>query len=130
MAKQKLGKYIVPAGRILWPHEEKTAQSLVRYGHIIEFIPEIDRDHEGTPDAYIDDEPWEFKAPKGHTLDVVGRNLRRASRKADSIVFDSRRMKKIPDKAISRELSTQLHFIAKIRRIKFVDRSGNVVDIT
>jgi len=70
-----------------------------------------------------------MKAPKGSRLATIAKNLRRGSHQPDKIIFDSRRMKNIPDRIIEQELSRQLRYIAKITKIKFVNRHGAVIDI-
>jgi len=62
-------------------------------------------------------------------MKLVQRNLREAVGQSDSVVFDSRRIHRIPDKAIARELAARLPHIKGLRRIKFVNRNGDVVDI-
>jgi hypothetical protein len=128
MSKQ-LGKYIVPVGANVWRHEELTAKALIQYGHVVEFIVESKRKGENTADCYIDGEKREMKAPKGGTLKSVERNLKRGRWQSDKIVFDSRRMKKVPDKAIERELRQRIKEISNLSRIKFVNRHGKIVDI-
>jgi hypothetical protein len=56
-------------------------------------------------------------------------NLKKASKQSPNIVFDSRRMKKVPDNVILRELTVQLHKSKTVRRILFVSRHGIVVDV-
>jgi hypothetical protein len=102
---------------------------LALQGQVVEFIPKSNRHGESSPDVKIDSEKWEMKSPKGRKLTLVEKNLRRGSKQSDKIIFDSRRIKRLPDKAIMRELSAQLKFIAKIKKIKFVGRQGQVVDI-
>lgn len=105
---KKIGKYIVPDGANVWPHEVLTAKALIRYGHVVEFIVESKRKGESIPDVLIDGEKWEMKAPRGATLKSVERNLKRGRWQSDKIVFDSRRMKKVPDEAIERELRRKI----------------------
>lgn len=80
-------------------------------------------------DCYLNNELWEMKAPKGATLDVVDRNLRRAAKKSRNVIFDSRRVKNIPDAAIERELKARLATITKVDKIKFITRHAKVIDI-
>jgi len=54
--RKKNGKYIVPNGANIWPHEEATAKVLIRYGHIVEFITKSNYNKIRTVDVYIDDE--------------------------------------------------------------------------
>ena len=45
-----------------------------------------------------------MKAPKASNMKVVEKNLRKATDQSPYVIFDSRRMKGIPDHAIEREL--------------------------
>jgi hypothetical protein len=123
------GKIIIPRGVDVWPHELKTAQALVAVGHTVEFIKKSNREGEHSADIFLNGSKWEFKAPKSALMDCVERNLKKAVNQSDKIVFDSRRIKRIPDKAIMRELSHQLYKSAGISRIIFVNRHGIVIDI-
>jgi len=125
----KKGRIIIPDGVNIWPHEHKTAKALIRYGHVVEFIRRSTRLRETSADAYLDGEKWEMKSPTADHIKAIKRNLKDARWQSDKVVFDSRRMKRVPDKAIERELSTQLSGIKEVRRIKFVNRHGEVVDI-
>jgi hypothetical protein len=123
------GKIIIPSGVNVWPHELKTAQALAAIGLTVEFIRKSERERECSADAFIDGVKFEMKAPTSSKLSAVQDNLKKASKQSPNIVFDSRRMKKVPDKAIERELSIQLHKSKAIKRILFVNRHGIVVDV-
>jgi len=84
---------------------------------------------ETTADAYIDGDKWEFKAPRSGKKSAIEDNLKKAARQSNRVVFDSRRMKRIPDKAIAQELRTCLRKNKVLCAVKFVDRHGEVVDI-
>ncbi|MDR1300814.1 MAG: hypothetical protein LBK50_03865 [Candidatus Nomurabacteria bacterium] len=129
MTRKSIGKITIIGGANVWPHEMLSAKVLIHAGYSVEFIPESKRRGEKKADCYLDGELWEMKAPNGATLDVVERNLRRAAKKANNVIFDSRRVKKIPDVAIARELSTQLKCIKKINKIKFINRQSEVLDM-
>lgn len=127
--KSKLGTIIISDDANVWPHEIKSAKALIKYGHNVEFIPESKKQGEKRADCYLDNVLWEMKAPRGATIDVVERNLRRAAKKSRNVIFDSRRIKQIPDTAIERELAHKLNVIAKIDKIKFINRHSNIIDI-
>ncbi len=127
--KSKIGTITIRDDANVWPHEMKSAKTLTKNGHNIEFLPVSKREGEKRADCYLDNVLWEMKAPKGATLDVVERNLRRAAKKSRNVIFDSRRIKKIPDIAIKRELSVQLNSIKKIDSIKFINRHAKIFDI-
>jgi hypothetical protein len=127
--QKRIGKIIKPADANIRPWEEATAQSLALVGYDVEFIRKSNRDRETSADAYVNSEKWEFKAPNGHKMGLVERNLRNAVLQSDSVVFDSRRVNYIPDKALARELSAQFGRIKNLRRLKFINRHGEVIDI-
>jgi hypothetical protein len=128
MPKQA-GKIIIPGDVNVWPHELKTAQALAATGRIVEFIRKSERNREHSADVFIDSVKWELKAPTGGAMKVVERNLKKARWQSENVVFDSRRMKKIPDAAIQRELSKWLREFKEIKQILFVNRHGVVVEV-
>ena len=123
------GLIIIPDGANVWPHELKTARALADAGHTVEFIAASRQHNVSTADVVMDGLTWEMKAPTGGRLSSVEKNLRRGSKQAANIIFDSRRMKHVPDRAIIGELSKLLQFIRKIKCIKFVNRHGEIIDI-
>ena len=128
MINRKMGKVIKFSGLNVWPHEMWEADILAAHGHIVEFIPISNNEYETTPDVLIDGEKWEIKSPQG-SLKSVERNLKKARWQSDSILFVSKRMKQIPDKAIERELRKWSNEINNIRRVKFINRRSKIVDI-
>ena len=123
------GKIIIPAGVNVWPHELETAKSLANSGHTVEFKKKVEGYKVHSANAYIDGDLWEFKAPKSCKLDAVERNLRRAKKQSDRIVFDSVRMKKIPDSAIEREIKSKAPLISSIREVRLINRKRECIDI-
>ena len=125
----KSGKIIIPAGVNVWPHELETAKALANHGHKVEFKKKSEGYKVHSADAYVDGKLWEFKAPDGSKLSTVEKNLRRAKNQSDRIVFDSARMKKIPDVAIQREILAKAPLISGISEIIFVNRKRECIDI-
>jgi hypothetical protein len=125
--KRKIGKLTIHDNANVWPHEEKTGRALTKVGHEIDFYPASNTRR--SADAFVDGAQWEFKAPTGANLEVVERNLKKGKHQASLIVFDSRRMKKVPDNAIERELRSRLIKTKPLQAIKFVNRHGEVIDI-
>jgi hypothetical protein len=120
-------KITIPVGANVWPHEMRTAQALASAGYTVEFIRRSERDRNHSADAYLNGVKFEFKAPTGSAMKVVERNLKKARWQSADIVFDSRRMKNVPDAAIQRELSKWLHEFKEIHRVLFVNRHGIVI---
>lgn len=127
---KKTGKIIIPYGVDVWPHELESAKVLIQYGCIVEFLKAADRKGKQTADCLIDGVTWEMKAPKASNLKAVERNLKRAKWQSCRIVFDSRRMKYVPDKVVERELRKHFSEMKGISKIKFINRRGQVIDIS
>ena len=125
----KTGRIILPNGVNVWPHEFESAKVLIKYGHTVEFIKAADQKGKQTADCLIDGITWEMKAPKSSSIKAVERNLKRGKWQSSCIVFDSRRMKYVPDKAIERELRKRFIEIKEIKKIKFINRHSQVIDI-
>ena len=101
------GTIIIGQGVNVWPHELKTAQSFAAIGKDVEFIRRSEEQRVTSADAVIDGLVWEMKAPTADNLKAVERNLERGRWQSENIIFDCRRMKKVPDAAIEREVRKQ-----------------------
>ena len=123
------GRIIIPANTNVWPHELKTAQALVNHRHTVEFKKKTEGYKIHSADAFVDGKLWEFKAPKSDKLDAIERNLRRAKDQCPRIVFDSIRMKKVPDHAVRREILAKAPYISGIQAVKFINRRRECIDI-
>ena len=129
MNKSK-GKIIREPGLNVWPHEMRAAEALAAAGYTVEFVKKSENDYEKTPDVLINGELWEIKAPKSSLMKRVEKNIRRALLQSNTVIFDCRRMKNIPDTAVERELRTCANGrVKKLRRLIFINRKGNVIDI-
>lgn len=123
------GKIIIRPGISIWPHELRTAEALATAGYTVEFVRKSENDYEKTPDVLINGTLWEMKAPKSSKLHMVEQNLRRALRQSSNVVFDSRRMKGLPDAAIERELRKWSGQLSSLQHLLFVSRHADVIDI-
>ena len=129
MRKRKIGR-IIKAGDVNpWPHEEATAKILALYGYDVEFIRKSNRDREHSADAYVDGVKWEFKSPTANHTRTILKNLKDAKWQSDRVIADSRRMKKVPNEAILRELKSCCKEVPEIKYIKYVSKSGKLLDI-
>lgn len=124
-----IGNIIIPGNANAWPHEQKAAQALARAGYTVQFVKKSEYPYETSADALIDGTFWEMKPPTSGKLSMVERNLRRAAHQSPNIVFDSRRMKDIPDAAIERELRKWSSELRGVSHVLFVNRHGAVIDI-
>lgn len=125
----KVGKVIIPRGCHPWPHELETAETLAANGHVVKFLKAADKACVQTADCDIDNTIWEMKAPRSSSLKAVERNLKRGKWQSSRIVFDARRMKKVPDQAIKRELVKHFYQIKGIKVIKFINHHNKIIDI-
>ncbi|QOS68842.1 hypothetical protein GS424_002950 [Eggerthella guodeyinii] len=126
---KRIGNIIIPGDVNVWPHESKTAQALARAGYDVEFVKKSDEAYATTADVLIAGRLWEMKSPTASSIKAVERNLKRARWQSGNIIFDSRRMKGLPDAAIERELRKWSSEINGISHVLFVNRHGAVVDI-
>lgn len=126
--KSPKGKIIIAPDLNVWPHEYETAKALAMAGMTVEFIRRSEEYRTTSADVVIDGMEWEIK-PKSDKLKMVQKNLRRALHQSENVIFDSRRMKGIPDHAIERELAKWGNEIRSLNHLLFVNRHGTVIDI-
>ena len=124
------GEVRIPAGLVVWKHELNTARALVSAGHTVEFLATKRTKHAKSPDILMMGVQWEMKSPLAGKLSAVERNLKRAYRQSINIVFDSCRMGRLPDKSIQKELLKQFILTKNIKRLIFVNRRREVIDIS
>ena len=124
------GQIIVQPGANVWPHESRTAEALAASGRTVEFIRRSEQQRVTSADVIMDGLVWEMKAPKASSLKTVEKNLRKATTQSPCVIFDSHRMKGIPDHAIERELRACAGGrIRALKRLLFVNRQAQVIDI-
>ncbi len=129
MQKNKIGR-IIKAGDVSpWPHEETTAKTLALHGYDVEFIRKSNREREHSADAYVNGVKWEFKSPTANHTKTILKNLKNAKWQSDRVIIDSRRMKKVPNDAILREIITCSKKVPEIKHIKFISKTGDILDI-
>jgi hypothetical protein len=127
---EKAGKIVIPHGINIWHHELLTADALTGAGYVVEFLAAKNVKHAKSPDVLMAGETWEIKCPAASKLSAVERNLKRAYRQSANIVFDSHRMGRLPDASIQKELIKQFKLTKNIKRILFVNRKREVIDIS
>lgn len=129
MKNNRIGKIIKPGDVNVWPHEDVTANTLAMYGHNVEFIRKSNRDREHSADAYVDGEKWEFKSPTARHTKTILKNLKEAKWQSDKVILDARRMKGVPNEAILREVKSAIIEVSEISELKYISKSGKLVDI-
>lgn len=110
-------------------HEYRTTVALSRAGFNVISIRKSHKDCEKTPDALIDGQRWEMRAPKASNARVIDRNPRRVLRQSRCIMIDSRRMRDLLDGTVERELQMHAREMRSIERLVFVNHHGEVVGI-
>jgi hypothetical protein len=126
---QKIGKIIEPSRCNIRDHERRTAKAIANTGLIVEFIPESSNDFTKSPDVLIRNVRWEMKSPKTDKMTQIEKNLKKANRQSPNIIIDSQRIKSIPDKKIQDFLVDKLKQQKSIKRLLFVNRRREVIDI-
>lgn len=126
----KSGKVIIPASVSPWDHELKTAHALAQHGFTVEFVTVSNNHKAKTADVVIDGVLYEIKSPKTDKLSAVERNLKRATKQSSNIIIDSRRMSKLHDATIQKFLVQKLKQQKTIKKILFVNRKHQVIDIS
>lgn len=124
-SKQK-GRIVTPADANPWPHEQRVAKILALSGRYVEFIPETNLK---TPDIYLDNIMYEIKSPITNDLKKIIRNVKRALEKCPNVIIDSSRVKDQRDDAILRTLKNKVGDLPKLKRLLFINKRGQVIDI-
>ncbi|MBC2888932.1 hypothetical protein [Gordonibacter massiliensis (ex Traore et al. 2017)] len=127
--KNNQGKIIIAPDINLWEQEYETAQALAKAGLTVEFVRRSEENRRTSADAVINGLVWEMKAPKADNARAIDRNLRRALHQSANIIFDSRRMKKLPDAVIERELRKHAQEVRSIKHLWFINRRQEIIDI-
>ena len=123
------GRIIIEPGLNVWPHELKTAEALAAAGYTVEFIRKSDSPHVRTADVVMNGERWEFKSPTSDKIVMIQKNIRRALHQSAFVVFDSRRMKRLPNAAIEREVRLRSAELKSLKKLIYISRHGEIVII-
>lgn len=127
--ESRSGKIIIEPGVNVWPHEMATAKAFAEAGYTVEFIRRSEGHRVTTADVVINGVVWEIKSPESHQLKVVEKNIRLALHQSRDVIFDSRRMKKLDNDRIEREVRKWAAQLPSLRRLFYVNRRGEVVKI-
>lgn len=123
----KIGKVVKPSNTNPWPHEERTADILAEAGYCIEFLPRSS----SSPDILLNNVIYEMKSPRSYKANSMEQLIKDALYKKEcpNIVFDSLRLKGVRDERIERFLISQVKKRKAIKKLLFVNRRHEVVDI-
>lgn len=83
----------------------------------MKFLRHSEEDRTTSADVAVNGLVWEMKAPKADNARAIDRNLRRALHQSPNIIFDSHRMKKLPDAVIERELRKYAQEMRSIKHL-------------
>lgn len=124
--KQPRGKIIIAPDLNVWPHEYETAKALAMAGMTVEFIRRSEEHRTTSADVIVNGLIWEIKAPESDKAKVIEKNLRKALHQSKNVIFDARRMKKLPDMVIEREVRKWCCELRTIKHLIYVNRGGEV----
>ncbi len=117
-----------PAGRRVWPHEDRAARILAEAGHYVEFLPER---NVSSPDILLDGIEYELKSPRSSNSNSMEHLIKDALYKkhCPNIVFDSLRLKDARDDKICNFLISQAKTRKRIKNLLFINKSKKIIDI-
>ena len=134
------GEFLYPGhgdGRVFIPavsvreapseHEVLTALRLAETG--LDVLFRIDSRDEGAknPDAEMNQQVWEFKAPTGQGKNTIDSQMRRAGKQAERLVLDLRRSK-LDDRESIGEIRQSMQG-RHLTQVIVIDHAGNIVRI-
>lgn len=82
-----------------------------------------------SPDVVINGVIWEMKSPQASDNKAIERNLRKACKQSPNIAFNSQGMKDASDSEIEKHLRSIYPHIKAIRRLWFINRNREIIDI-
>ncbi len=106
-----------------------TARAIADAGYDVEFAHRMWGNRVTSPDVVINGVVWEMKSPQASDRKAIERNLRKASKQSQNIIFDSQRMKGASDAEIERQLRKLCLHIKAVKRLLFIDRDREIIDI-
>ena len=128
MSKRQ-GNIIAPSHFNIQPHELATARAVADAGCNVEFTRRTWGNRVTSADVVINGVVWEMKSPQASDNKAIERNLRKASKQSCNVILDSQRMKGASDTEIERRLRTISAHIKAIRRLWFINRNREIIDI-
>lgn len=123
------GKIIIDPQANAWAHELKTAKVLTLRGHDVFFPAESNEDYMKSPDIVFLGMPWEIKAPRSPQIAKVLKVVREALHQAPNVIYDSQRVKNLPDAQIERELRRIAPMLPAMKNLIFVNRKRETIVI-
>ena len=124
------GRVFIPAASVREApseHEVLTALRLAETGMDVLF--RVDSREEGAknPDAEMNQQVWEFKAPTGEGKNTIDSQMKRAGKQAERLVLDLRRSK-LDDKEAIGDIRQGMQG-RHLTQVIVIDHAGNIVHI-
>lgn len=117
---------MVPAGVSVAPHEVTTAQRLAAHGANVVLLSLVHGEGIKNPDAAVNGEVWEFKAPQGSSeRSTIDSQFRRARTQARRVVIDLARCGLSEELAV-RQCAYRFYGQRRINRLLVLDTTGTV----
>lgn len=119
------GSYSLPKARIE-DHEAGTGRRLAALGVDVEFLDPVNVEGRKNPDARINGEIWEFKAPQGSSeKNTIASQFKRAGRQSENVVIDLVRCG-LPDDLAVQQCMDRFRRQDTIRKLLVLDKQGGV----
>ena len=127
VSKNKIGR--VSLGKVKpEKHEYDTFYFLASHGFNIEIIKPSNIPKTKSPDVLLDGVIWEIKSPTGSGNSTIGRQFHKASKQADRLILDLRRVNILASKAES-QAKSRFSKATNIRRLLLITKDGRLLDI-
>lgn len=127
---KKLGRIFIEHGANVWPHELKTAKALIVTGNDVKFLKAKNKKGDGSADIKYLNKVWEIKSPHTDNLKAIERNLRRGKNQSKNIILETRRIKNVPEPAISREIKSSFKRVNAINNLIIITKSAKIIYIS
>lgn len=115
----------VPWGLTLQPHELATADRLAESGMTVSMLPIDNTPGVKNPDAEVDGEVWEFKAPMGGSKNTISDQFKKAGRQAPRLVLDLRRSR-LDDREALAQIERRFFGRHTIHALIVIDHGGAI----
>ena len=110
-------------------HEYKTVKYFLERGIDVELIPPIQIKGMNTPDIQIDGVVWEIKSPTGDGKHTMKHTVSSAKRQSVNIIVDLRRCK-MPDERAIKEISLHFNLSKRLRRLRIIKKTEDILDFS
>lgn len=128
MSKRQ-GKIIALSQLNTQEHEMDTARAVADAGYDVEFTHRTWENRVTSSDVVINGVIWEMKSSLASDNKAIERNLRKAPKQSPNIIVDSQRMKGASDAEIEKRIRSSYPHIKAIRRLWFINRNREIIDI-